>query len=54
MGWASKYIQALQKGEVVKFRPHGNSMTPKVHNGDLCTVAPIGSKPIERGGSISL
>lgn len=49
MGWASKYIETLQKGETVKFRPHGNSMTPRVHNGDLCTVAPIGSKPIERG-----
>ncbi len=40
MGWASKHIERLQKGETVSFRPHGNSMTPRIHSGQLVTVSP--------------
>lgn len=40
MGWASSYIESLQKGETVKFRPKGNSMSGKVESGQLCTVVP--------------
>lgn len=41
MGWATGYIARLKGGETVSFRPRGNSMLPKIHSGDLCTVAPV-------------
>lgn len=40
MSWATQHIEKLAKGQTVKFRPHGNSMKPKINSGDLCTVAP--------------
>ena len=40
MGWASGYIERLRVGETVSFRPRGYSMVPKIHSGQLCTVAP--------------
>lgn len=45
MGWASHYIEALKQGKTVKFRPHGNSMQPRVESGQLCTVEPIQEPP---------
>ena len=41
MGWASFHIEKLMRGETVSFRPHGNSMTPKIESGQLCTVVPV-------------
>lgn len=41
MGWASGHIERLKRGETVSFRPRGNSMSPKVESGQLCTVAPV-------------
>jgi hypothetical protein len=41
MGWATGHIQRLQAGETVSFRPRGHSMVPKIHSGQLCTVAPV-------------
>lgn len=41
MGWAHHYIQALQAGETVSFRPRGNSMQPRIKSGQLCTVEPV-------------
>lgn len=41
MGWATGYIAKLAAGETVSFRPRGNSMTPKIKSGDLCTVLPV-------------
>ena len=41
MGWATHYIAKLKEGEIVQFRPKGNSMTGRVNSGDLCTVEPI-------------
>lgn len=41
MGWASAHIQNLQRGEVVSFRPRGNSMIGKIESGQLCTVEPV-------------
>lgn len=38
--WATKYIEILQAGEEVSFRPTGNSMTPKIKSKQLCTVSP--------------
>jgi phage repressor protein C with HTH and peptisase S24 domain len=41
MGWAAGHIVRLAAGETVSFRPHGNSMIPKIYSGQLCTVAPV-------------
>lgn len=41
MGWAQHYITALQDGKTVSFRPRGNSMTPRIKSGQLCTVEPV-------------
>ena len=41
MGWATQYIEQLQNGEIVQFRPRGNSMVGKIDSGQLCTVEPI-------------
>jgi hypothetical protein len=41
MGWASAYIEKLRGGEVVAFRPRGNSMSGKIESGQLCTVEPV-------------
>jgi len=40
MGWAKNYIDKLNAGEVVRFRPKGNSMLPLIKSGELCTVVP--------------
>jgi hypothetical protein len=40
MGWATGHIERLRRGEMVSFRPRGNSMTGKVESGQLCTVVP--------------
>ena len=41
MGWATAYIDGLQKGETVQFRPRGNSMKGKIESDQLCTVEPV-------------
>lgn len=40
MGWATHYIEKLKNGEVVSFRPRGNSLKGKIESGQLCTVIP--------------
>ena len=40
MGWANEYIKKLQNGEIISFRPRGNSMSGKIESGQLCTVSP--------------
>ena len=49
MGWANKYIEALQRGEAVKFRPRGNSMSGKIESGQMVTVAPAGQHVLKTG-----
>ena len=49
MGWATHYIAKLREGQTVSFRPRGNSMSPKVESGQLCTVAPLGSSDLNVG-----
>ena len=49
MGWASGYITKLQAGEAVSFRPRGNSMSPKIKSGQLCTVQPIDPASLRAG-----
>jgi translation initiation factor IF-1 len=41
MGWADRYIAGLRAGHAVEFRPFGDSMTPRVLSGDVCTVRPL-------------
>lgn len=38
--WATQYIELLKQGQTVKFRPHGNSMQPRIESGQLVTVVP--------------
>ena len=40
MGWATRHIERLRRGETVSFRPRGQSMTGKIESGQLCTVTP--------------
>ena len=54
MGWAANYIARLKAGEVVSFRPRGNSMVGKVESGQLCTVAPIADHSALKVGAIVL
>ena len=49
MGWATKYIEALSRGEKVIFRPRGHSMSGKIESGELVTV-----NPLEEGQSIEV
>ena len=49
MGWATKYIEQLQRNEAVQFRPRGNSMTGKIESGQLVTVVPLGDRKIQIG-----
>lgn len=49
--WATQYIATLQQGQTVKFRPHGNSMQPRIESGDLVTVKPV---PEARVGDVVL
>lgn len=48
MGWATRYIEDLQRGATVIFRPRGGSMTGLIESGDRVTVVPIG-RPIVKG-----
>ena len=48
MSWATHYIEMLQKGQTVQFRPRGNSMKGKVESGQLVTVEPINSRQLQK------
>jgi hypothetical protein len=54
MAWASRYIERLQAGETVQFRPRGHSMRGKIESGQLCTVAPITDPATIKVGDIVL
>src|SRR5947209_865905 len=49
MGWANFAIEKLGKGETVQIRPRGNSMTGKVNNGALVTLAPCEPATLKTG-----
>lgn len=49
MGWASRYIEQLLKGETVSFRPKGGSMSPKIDSGQLCVVSPVAFEELAVG-----
>lgn len=45
MGWADNYIEKLRAGEIIQFRPRGDSMRPRIKSGELVTVAPLERAP---------
>lgn len=49
MGWAAGHIAKLQSGETVSFRPRGNSMSPRIKSGQLCTVEPVDPTTLQAG-----
>ena len=49
MGWATGYIAKLRAGETVSFRPRGDSMSPRIESGDLCTVEPVDVATLRAG-----
>jgi len=49
MGWASRYIVSLSRGETVRLRPRGNSMQGRIESGQLCTVEPINPTTLSVG-----
>lgn len=49
MGWATVYIEGLLRGETVSFRPRGNSMSPRIKSGQLCTVEPVSLDEVRKG-----
>lgn len=52
--WATSYIEKLNKGHAVQFRPHGKSMEGKIESGQLCTVTPIKDSRFLKKGDIVL
>lgn len=49
MGWASKHIAKLQRGETVQCQPRGHSMRGKIDSGQLCTIEPIDPSLLKAG-----
>lgn len=39
--WASDAIDKLERGEIACVRPHGNSMQPKIQDGEIVYLEPI-------------
>lgn len=39
--WATPWVQKLQAGETVRFRPRGNSMGTYIESGQLVTLVPV-------------
>ena len=49
MSWYTNILKSLQEGKTVQFRPHGNSMTPKIKSGQLVTVIPVTLSDVQKG-----
>ncbi len=47
MSWATIHIDNLKNGLTVKFRPQGGSMKGRIESGQLCTLVPADTKPIQ-------
>ena len=45
MGWADPYIERLQCGQTVHFRPRGHSMRGRIESGQQVTVIPTDEEP---------
>lgn len=42
-------VELLSQGQLVRFRPSGNSMHPTIKDGEAITVAPVNASDIKRG-----
>ena len=49
MSWAKVAVMQLQQGKTVQVRPRGHSMTGKVNDGDLVTLAPCAPESLKVG-----
>lgn len=49
MGWARHAIEALRRGETVTVQPRGDSMAPRVNDGDRVTLAPVDPRALRPG-----
>ena len=49
MSWATHYIEKLKAGEIVQFRPKGNSIRGKIESGELVTVEPLAGRELQKG-----
>lgn len=49
MGWATNHIKKLQAGEIIQFKPRGNSMKGKINGGNLVTVEPFNDQELKKG-----
>lgn len=52
--WADKYIEQLQSGIAVKFRPSGKSMTGIINSGQMVTVLPFNDLGVDMKGRVVL
>ena len=52
MGWATRARDALTRGEAVQLRPRGHSMTGRINDGDLVTVAPCDASGVQVGDAV--
>ena len=49
MGWAKYAMEKLQRGEIAKIHPRGDSMTGKVNDGDFVTLEPCNPDDLDVG-----
>lgn len=52
MGWTAVAIEALSRGETITVKPHGNSMTPRIHSGDAVTLRPLEPDEPRKGDAV--
>lgn len=49
MNYATLAIERLRDGQTAWIKPHGNSMRPRVNDGDLVTLAPAEPAALQAG-----
>ena len=49
MNYGTLAIEQLRQGHTARIKPRGNSMRPKVHDGDLVTLAPVDPAALKAG-----
>src|SRR5712691_699281 len=52
MGGATRAREALTRGETVQLRPRGHSMTGRINDGDVVTVAPYDASSLHVGDAV--
>lgn len=45
-------IEALSEGKAIQFKPHGNSMTPRIMSGQLVTLYPVKLEDVQVGDAV--